>query len=114
MATLRMVDPFEVEAQKPPKQLTIRDRQVIRNILADAVNTEASQYVNVQIADYLKHKDVEFQHCRITQNDQHWLKVFVYLGENKGCHAFTKRTMYEFKQRHPNNPAPTNHDQPRY
>ena len=26
---------------------------------------------------------------------------------------FTKRTMYEFKQRHPNNPAPTNHDQPR-
>ena len=114
MATLRMVDPFEVEAQKPPKQLTIRERQVIRNMLADAVNTEASQTVNVQIADYLKHKDCEFQHCRITQNDQHWLKVYVYLGENKGCHSFTKRTMYEFKQRHPNNPAPTNHDQPRY
>ena len=113
MATLRMVDPFEVEAQIPGKKLTIRDRQVIRNILADAVNTEASENVAVMIGDYLKHKDVEFQHARITQNDHNWLKVLVYLGEFKGCHAFTKRTMYEFKQRHPNNPAPTNHDQPR-
>ena len=55
MATIRMIDSFEVEAQQSPKQLTIRERQVIRNILADAVNTEASQTVNVQISDYLKH-----------------------------------------------------------
>tara|TARA_R100000005_G_C4933033_1_gene161076 strand:+ start:227 stop:571 length:345 start_codon:yes stop_codon:yes gene_type:complete len=113
MATIRMVDPFEAEAQKPNKQLTIRDRQVIRNILADAVNTEASQTVNLQIADYLKHKDCEFQGARITQNDHNWLKVEVHLGEFKGIETMTKRTMYEFKQRHPNNPAPTNHDQPR-
>ena len=113
MASIRMVDPFEVEAQQRPKQLTIRDRQVIRNILADAVNTEASQTVNVQIADYLKHKDVEFQNARIIQNDHNWLKVEVYLGEWKGFETMTKRTMYEFKQRHPNNPAPINHDMPR-
>ena len=48
MATLRMVDPFEVEAQKPPKQLTIRDRQVIRNILADAVNVYAQQALDAR------------------------------------------------------------------
>ena len=51
MATLRMVDPFEVEAQKPGKKLSIRDRQVIRNILADAVNTEASENVAIMISD---------------------------------------------------------------
>ena len=113
MATLRMVDLFAQEAEKPGKKLTIRDRQVIRNILADAVNTEASQNVNVQIADYLKHKDVEFQGAMITQNDHNWLKVLVHLGEWKVCHSWTKRISYEFKQRHPNNPAPTNHDQPR-
>ena len=108
-----MVDHQEVEAMKPPKQLTIRDRQVIRNILADAVNTDTANIVNVQIADYLKHKDCEFQHCSIEQNDQYWLKVYVHLGEHKGTECMTKRTMYEFKQRHPNNPAPENHDLPR-
>lgn len=113
MATLRMVDLFEAEAHERPKLLTIRDRQVIRNILADAVNTPASETVNVQIADYLKHKDVEFQNARIIQNDHNWLKVEVHIGEFKGFETTTKRTMYEFKQRHPNNPAPINHDMPR-
>ena len=113
MASIRMIDPFEAEAQIPNKRLTIRDRQVIRNILADSVNTAASESVHLVIGDYLKHKDVEFQGARITQNDHNWLKVDVHLGEFKGIETLTKRTKYEFKQRHPNNPAPTNHDQPR-
>ena len=113
MATIRMIDSFEAEAHQRPKQLTIRERQVIRNMLADAVNTEASQTVHLQIADYLKHKDCEFQHCAIKQNDHNWLKVNVHIGEWKGFETMTKRTMYEFKQRHPNNPAPINHDMPR-
>ena len=31
MAKTRMIDPLEIEAQKPAKCLTIRERQVIRN-----------------------------------------------------------------------------------
>ena len=113
MATLRMFDIFEEESYQRPKQLTIRDRQVIRNILLDVSGKESSLSVDEQINDYLKHKDVELQYTDIIQNDQKWLKVNIYLGEWKGCDSLTKRTMYEFKQRHPNNPLPENHDQPR-
>ena len=62
MATVRMIDSFEAEAQARPKQLTIRERQVIRNMLADAVNTEASQTVNLQIVmlQYLPHLQAYF------------------------------------------------------
>lgn len=113
MATVRMIDSFEAEAQARPKQLTIRERQAVRNMLADSVNTEASLTVDKQISDYLSIRECEFQGCRITQNDHTWLKVEVNLGEWKGLETMTKRTTYEFKQRHPNNPAPINHDMPR-
>ena len=113
MATVRMIDSFEAEATARPKQLTIRERHVVRNMLADAVNTEASLTINHQIADYLKLRDCEFQRCNITQNDHNWLKVDVHIGEWKGIETMTKRTKYEFKQRHPNNPSPINHDLPR-
>ena len=113
MATLRMFDMFEEESYQRPKLLTIRDRQVIRNILLDVTGTELSLSVNDQINDYLKHKDVELQYINTIQNDEKYLKVNIYLGEWKGCDSLTKRTMYEFKQRHPSNPLPENHDQPR-
>lgn len=113
MPTLRMFDLFEEEASRPNKKLTIRDRQVIRNILEDVVGKESSLTVDSQISDYLKHKDVEFQLASIKQNDNKWLKVNVHIGEYTGCETNTKRTTYEFKQRHPSNPLPENHDQPR-
>ena len=69
MATLRMIDPMEAEAAKPPKQLTLRERQVIRNILADIVGKDTSTVVE-QISDYLKYKDCEFQYAVKTQDDE--------------------------------------------
>lgn len=113
MATLRMYDLFEEEAQRRPSQLSIRNRQVIRNILQDSVATEDSLTVDKQISTYLNERDLEHQHTCITQNDNKWLKVNVHLGEYTGCETNTKRTTYEFKQRHPSNPLPENHDQPR-
>ena len=100
MANLRMIDPFAVEDAIPNKQLTIRERQVIRNILADVVGKDTST-VAEQVADYLKYKDCDFQHSRIEQDDEEWLKVDVFIGE------LGKRTMYEFKARHPKNQKPT-------
>ncbi len=112
MATLRMIDPMEVEAQKPPKQLTLRERQVIRNILEDTVGKDTST-VCAQISDYLKYKDCEFQAAILSQDDENWLKVKVTVGKI-GITCFEKSTTYEFKARHPKNPSPgTNHDLPR-
>lgn len=112
MATMRMGDPLETEAQKPPKQLTLRERQVIRNILADVVGNDTST-VTEQISDYLKYKDCDFQVAQKIQDDEFWLKVSVVVGK-LGTTCFDKHTKYEFKVRHPKNPDPgTNHDLPR-
>jgi hypothetical protein len=113
MATLRMFDLFEEEAQRRPKQLTIRHRQWIRNLLEEVVGTEESSNVHNLISTHLSLKDVEFMHCSLEQNDNKWLKVNVHLGEWAGNETNTKRTWYEFKQRFPSNPLPENHDQPR-
>ena len=113
MATLRMFDLFEEEAQRRPKQLTIRDRQWIRNLLEEKVGTEESSNVHNIIDSHLSQKDLEFMHCSLEQNDNKWLKVNVHLGIWQAPETNTKRTMYEFKQRFPTNPLPETHDQPR-
>lgn len=109
---MRMGDPLETEAQKPAKQLTLRERQVIRNILADVVGGDTSTVVD-QISDYLKYKDCEFLRATKIQDDEFWLKVSVVVGK-MGTNCFEKHTRYEFKVRHPKNPSPgANHDLPR-
>ena len=45
MATIRFIDPLSVEAEKSSKCLTIRERQVIRNILADIVGKDTSTLI---------------------------------------------------------------------
>ena len=112
MASIRMIDPMEVEAQKPPQQITLRQRQVIRNILADVVGGDTSTVIE-QISDYLKYKDCDFQIAQLIQDDERWLKVSVVVGQ-VGTTCFEKHTRYEFKVRHPKNPSPgANHDLPR-
>ena len=113
MSALRMFDLFEEEAQRRPKQLTIRDRQWIRNLLEEVVGTEESSTVHKVIDSHLSQKDLEFMHCSLEQNDNKWLKVNVHLGIWQAPETNTKRTMYEFKQRFPTNPLPETHDQPR-
>jgi len=114
MSTLKMIDIFEEEGFSRPKQLTSREREVVRTILKDAVGTELSLTVDQQVTDYLKHKDCAFQNARIIQNDDKWLKVNVTVGLPNAMRTMEKMTTYTFKARHPHNPEPTNHDQPRY
>jgi len=106
-----MIDPMEVEAQKPAKQLTIRERQVIRNILADTVGKDTSTLIPL-IKDYFKYReDCQFQYATIVQDDDNWLAVKITVGR-PGITVFDKITQYEFKVRHPKNPAPTKFDEP--
>mgnify|MGYP003666862880 CR=1 FL=1 len=106
MAKTRMIDPMEVEAQKPAKCLTLRERQVIRNILADTVGKDTSTLVPL-IKDYFKYReDSQFLGARIIQDDEKWLKVKISVGK-MGVTVFEKWTSYEFKVRHPKNPVPT-------
>ena len=114
MSTRRMIDIFEEEAYKNPKTLTSREIEVVRTILKDSVGTESSLTVSDQISDYLKHRDCAFQNAHIVQNDDKWLKVSVTVGEKHDMPTLEKMTTYTFKARHPHNPEPTNHDQPRY
>ena len=101
MATLRMINLQDVECSKPLKQLTLRDRGVVNNILAEYVGKDTSELKTI-LSDYLTHRDLEYQGARITQDDDQWLRVEIYVG-NFGEH---RGTTYFFKQRHPNNPKP--------
>ena len=106
MASIRMIDPMEIEAQKSAKCLTIRERQVIRNLLADTVGKNTSTLIP-QINSYFEFReDSQFQGARIIQDDKNWLKIALHVGQ-PGCTVFDKVTSYEFKVRHPENPAPT-------
>tara|TARA_R110000787_G_scaffold200948_2_gene311892 strand:+ start:298 stop:645 length:348 start_codon:yes stop_codon:yes gene_type:complete len=111
MATIRMIDPMAVEAEKPAKQLTIRERQVIRNILADTVGKSTKNLIP-QIQSYFEFReDNQFQGARIIQEDDNWLAVKLHVGR-PGITVFDKVTSYEFKVRHPKNPVPTKFDEP--
>jgi len=101
MATLRMINLQDLEASKPLKQLTLRDRGVIRNVLAEYVGKDTSELTEI-IGDYLKHRDLEYVGSRIMQDDNQWLIVEVMLGD----FSKNRSTTYKFKQRHPNNPKP--------
>ena len=104
MAKLRMVDPMEAEAQKPAKCLTIRERQVIRNILADTVGKSTKNLIPL-INDYFKYReDAQFCGARIIQDDDKWLKVRITVG-NPGITVFNKYTQYDFTARHPKKPC---------
>mgnify|MGYP003672446341 CR=1 FL=1 len=106
MATIRFIDSMDVEAQKSAKCLTIRERQVIRNLLADTVGKNTSTLIS-QINSYFEFReDSQFQGASIIQDDKNWLKVKLHVG-NPGCTAFNKVTSYQFKIRHPENPVPT-------
>lgn len=101
MATLRMINLQDLEASKPLKQLTLRDRGVIRNILEEYVGKDTSGLVQI-LDDYLKHRELDYVGSRIMQDDDRWLRVDVLLGD----FAKHRSTTYSFKQRHPNNPKP--------
>jgi len=106
MATIRFIDPLSVEAEKSSKCLTIRERQVIRNILADIVGKDTSTLIP-QIDSYFEFReDSQFRSARIIQDDKNWLKIMLHIGKT-GNTVFDKLTSYEFKVRHPQNPVPT-------
>ena len=106
MAKTRMIDPLEIEAQKPAKCLTIRERQVIRNILADTVGKDTKNLIPL-INDYFKYReDSQFLGARIIQDDEKYLKITLSVGKT-GITVFEKFTTYQFKVRHPKNPVPT-------
>jgi len=101
MATLRMINLQDLECSQPLKQLTLRDRGIVRNILEEYVGKDTSNVINI-IDDYLKYREVEYVGSRIIQDDDKWLKVEVLIGD----FSKNRSTTYEFKQRHPNNPQP--------
>ena len=106
MATIRFIDSMHIEAEKTAKCLTIRERQVIRNLLADTVGKDTTTLID-EINSYFEFReDSQFQGARITQDDKNWLKIQLHVGK-PGITAFDKVTSYEFKVRHPENPVPT-------
>lgn len=114
MSGMRMGNHFENEYLEKPKTLSRRNVSIIKSILSENINTPNSSRVNEIISEYLRSKKyLEFEHCRITQNDDKWLRVEIILGNWKGSEGLTKRTNYIFEQRHPLNPSPKTHDEPR-
>jgi hypothetical protein len=101
MATTRMINLQDLECLKPLKQLTLRDRGVINNILEEYVGKDTSEVISI-IGDYLKHREVEYVGSKILQDDDKWLRVDVLIGD----FAKNRSTTYSFKRRHPNNPQP--------